>query len=58
MKFQLGATTITPKGEPSLYKTQISLRALIQIVQHEGKGMESGTLETKQNEGEFVERVP
>ena len=37
VKFQLGTTTIMLKGEPSLYKTRISLRALIRIMQHEGK---------------------
>ena len=60
MKCQLGTTTITLKGEPSLYKTQISLRALIRTVQHEGKGMllECETLERGQNEGQDVEKVP
>ena len=60
MKFQLGTTTITLKGEPSLCKTQISLRALIQTVQHEEKGMllECETLERGLNEGQDVEKVP
>ena len=59
VKFQLGTTTIMLKGEPSLCKTRISLRALIRIVQHEGKGMllEYESLERGQNEGQDVENV-
>lgn len=39
MKFQLGSVPVTLQGDPGLSKTQVSLRAMIRTLRHEGQGL-------------------
>ena len=39
MRFNLGNTRVQLQGDPSLCKTQVSLRSMVQTIQQEGQGI-------------------
>ena len=39
LKFRLGSSTVSIKGDPPLGKTLISLKAMLQTIRHEGHGV-------------------
>ena len=39
MKFKMGNTRVHLQGDPSLCKTQVSLRSMVRTIHHEGQGI-------------------
>ena len=56
MKFRLGSEIITLRGDPSLGKTLVSLKAMMRTIKHEGAGilMELNRLEGLSEESSEV----